>query len=267
MAYSKTDKRLLMSLINHRYECEMTMANLLLAKEGSVLLFIWPSTFVEGSSFQKARVEIASEYRIIWLAKLPEDTFSNKKIYTYAVALIKERDVCEKAKLMEIVRDDYGWKIGKYVELSNDRIIKGNWSVYTPSKFVESEIRRGCLSSKELNSDGVGKKVLHSSKVDKRGKWQPSVRFVKNFKESLNYNKRAQKGDIVVCRVGKSAGFWCVNQYNNILISDCLLVIPYERGIIKKIKDNSENGRLKIPVYGVAVPYITAKDIRIILSK
>lgn len=267
MAHSKTDKRLLMSLINHRYECEMTMANLLLAKEGSVLLFIWPSTFVEGSSFQKARREIAREYKIIWLAKLPKDTFSNKKIFTYAVVLIKERDIRENTKLMEIERDDCGWKITNHVELSNDRIVKGNWSVDVRSELVEIEIRRGRLSSKELNSDGVGEKVLHSSRLDEKGRWQPAIRFVENFKELSNYEKKAQKGDVVVCRVGKTAGFWYINQHNNILISDCLLVIPYKKGLIKKFRDNSENGRLKIPVYGVTVPYITAKDIRIMLSK
>lgn len=267
IAHSKTNKRLLMSLINHRYECEMTMANLLLAKEGSVLLFIWPSTFVEGSSFQKARREIVEEYKIIWLAKLPEDTFSNKKIFTYAVALIKERDVHKNAKLMEIKRDDSGWKVSKYIELSNERIVNGNWSIYAQSEFVELKIRRGVLSSKELNNDGVGKKVLHSSRLDEKGRWQPSIRFVESFKEPFNYERKAQKGDVVVCRVGRTAGFWYINQHDNILISDCLLVIPYKKGLIKKIKDNSENGRLKIPVYGVTVPYITAKDIRIMLCK
>ena len=267
MAHSKTEKKLLSSLINHRYECEMTMANLLLAAEGSVLLFIWPSTFVEGSSFQKARQEIASEYKVIWIAKLPEDTFSTKKIFTYAVALIKERDVKKNTKLMKIERDNSKWKISEDIELFNDRILEGNWSTNVQKEFTECEIIRGRLSSKELNSDGVGEKVLHSSGLGENGGWQPSLRFVRKFKEFSKYEKSAQKGDIIICRVGRTAGFWYINPYDNILISDCLLVIHYREDIIKKIKNNSENGKLKIPVYGVAVPYITAKDIRTMLSK
>ena len=75
---------------------------------------------------------------------------------------------------------------------------------------------------------------------------------------------KAKKGDVLINRIGKAAGYWCINEVDDIAISDCLLIL---KDITKKMldilkKNSDHNGRLKIPKRGVSVSYITADDVK-----
>ena len=110
----------------------------------------------------------------------------------------------------------------------------------------------------------MGQEILHCA-TKKGEKWKPSKRYY----DDLAINKRivkAKKGDVLINRIGKDAGYWYVNDIDNIAISDCLLLLRNTtKKMLNVLKRNSDNnGRLKITERGVSVPYITADDIQLL---
>ncbi len=253
---------------NHRYESEMTQANFLLAKEGTVLLFIWPSTFVEGNSYYQARVDIAKEYTINWIAKLPEDTFgSSSRISTYAVAMTKENSKEKETFYWEISRDETGWKEVRKDRILHENVKNGDWNPREKKTGTTSAtVLRGNIFSRQLTNDGKDgdRMVLHCTGKCETDSWRPAVRYVKrNF--SCQSRRQVKKGDIIICRIGKAAGYWCRNPYEEALISDCILAIPYKTEVAEKLNQFSKSGKLDVPIRGVSTRYITAEDIKRLL--
>jgi len=95
----------------------------------------------------------------------------------------------------------------------------------------------------------------HRIAAKKQEQWIPSVRYSENLDKNTIY---AENGDIIVCRVGKSAGQWCVYSGDRVAISDCLFCIKDPNGTVKmRIKGM----RYNIALRGVSVRYITKNDI------
>lgn len=248
-------------LLNKRYECEMVQANMLLAHEGSVLMFILPYTFVAGASFQKIRCQIATDYSVLAIVKLPFTTFGRGKINTVAIVLQKGGK-CNKTIIYNADHKEK-WKFDEINKISSKEIERGNWwSIRQELRGDKINIIRGNISSDCFVE--MGQEILHCA-TKKGEKWKPSKRYY----DDLAINKRivkAKKGDVLINRIGKDAGYWYVNDIDNIAISDCLLLL---RNTTKKmlnfLKRNSDNnGRLKITERGVSVPYITADDIKLL---
>lgn len=258
---------LLTALGNKRYENEMTWANLLLAHPGSVLLFILPLTFIEGDTYKRAREEITRDYTINWIAKLPENVFGQSGIATYALAITQEGQHKGTTIYWEIYSDEDGWHRKNERQIGQQDVCNGNWSDFQLLPIDDSiSIARGKLSSKELKRNGNhgDVKVLHCTGACKDGDWEPVVRYAR-CNTLRTVEKVARQNDIVICRIGKSAGYWCKNSHGNILISDCILLIPFEKKVFDKLRKCSKDGRLKVPIRGVTTKYITARDIKKIL--
>lgn len=246
-----------------RYECEMLQANLFLAHEGSILLFILPNTFVEGDSLQKARCQIAHDYQICDIIKLPVNTFGKGKINTFAITMKKGTTPSSPTNLYE-ARKNSNWQLIKQGQMPYYKIAHGNWwptfDIYRLDKILT--LYRGNISSAVFV--GSGEQILHSaSKTDVA--WKPSVRYYNP--ETVKKVKRAEIGDILVNRVGRGAGYWCQNFIPNIAISDCIIVVKNSfNGLLKLFQTHSRlDGRLCIPHRGVTTPFITAQDIRRII--
>lgn len=248
-------------LLNKRYECEMMQANMLLAHESSVLLFILPYTFVAGGSFQRARCQIAKDYSVLSIVKLPVTTFEKGKINTFAVVLQK-KEPCYQTMTYNAIYDD-GWKINKIKEIDEIEVRKGNWW-FTKNTIETGKIKifRGNVSSEKFKEKG--QVVLHCA-AKKTGKWAPSVRFYDGSAVKKNIVK-AKKGDILINRIGRDAGYWNINEIDNISISDCLLVLPnITQKMLKILEKNSDKGgRLKIPRRGITTSYVTAEDVKLL---
>lgn len=252
-------------LINKRYEAEMTQANLFLAHESSVLLFILPNTFVEGETLRKARRQISNDYEICEIIKLPSNTFEKGKINTFAIIMRKGVSLEHHTNLYE-ANNDEKWNIMKIGEMSYCDVLDGKW--WFESNYGEEcekiNIHRGNLSSSDFVSSG--EKVLHNASKGKQI-WKPSVRYydVKKINPRIVW---ANKGDILVNRVGKGAGYWCRNSCEDIAVSDCIIVVKNASdSLVRKFIENSDaDGRLRIPLRGVATPYITAQDIKRIVN-
>lgn len=253
-------------LIVKRYEGEMTQANLFLAHTGSILLFILPSTFVQGESFRKDRHQIAGDYRICSIVKLPSNTFGQGRINTFAIIMEKGVSAHIDTNIYEAKNSDK-WEIESLTQISYQDIIQGSWWLNSePLRRKEClNLHRGTISSNDFVNQG--ETVLHNA--SKTGEiWEPSVRYYNKSKVTSNIT-RAKKGDILVNRVGKSAGYWCQNFIPDVAVSDCIIVIQdTSADLIEAFRKlSASDGRLKIPIRGVVTPYITAQDIRKILTK
>lgn len=251
------DSRIDKKLINKRYENEMLQANLLLAKQGGMLLFILPSTFIEGISNKGIRKILGEKYSICSLFQLPKDIFGNGRISTWAMCLknIQPDNRCVCVYRIEHAEDGYIRK--KIAEVDRKHIKSGNWLGDNENNRKNSlKIYRGTLHSKKFSDNG--NKVLHCGVCELGKEWRPSVRFC-----HTNVGKKAKLGDIIINRIGKCAGYWCINDEEEVLVSDCIIVIKNERdNLIKKLEEQSEHHRLKIPVYGTTTQYITVEDIK-----
>lgn len=83
---------------------------------------------------------------------------------------------------------------------------------------------------------------------------EASIRYVS---EEVETSVFAEKGDILVSRIGKSAGHWCIYDGDKTPISDCLYRIKDPKGTVhEKIKGRKFN----FPLKGVATRYITMDD-------
>lgn len=110
-----------------------------------------------------------------------------------------------------------------------------------------------------------GEKVLHCSNQVISNRWTPGVRYCKDA-ERLQRCHKAQKGDIVINRIGKYAGYWTVCK-EEVYISDCLIAFRAKDGssLYSLFCKHSEDGRVCVPLKGVSVRYISAEDVTNIL--
>ena len=69
----------------------------------------------------------------------------------------------------------------------------------------------------------------------------------------------AESGDIIISRIGKSAGQWCIYHGERIPISDCLYRIKDPTGIISS---RLQGHKYDLPPKGVATRYITINDFK-----
>lgn len=252
-----------LGLFGKRYEEEMIQANFFLAHESSVLVFILPNTFVEGYSCIKARCQIAKDYNILSIIKLPSNAFGRGAINTFAIIMSKG-NVNRQAILYQANNID-GWSINQIGKVVYGDILKGKWWLgqEISSKTENIIIYRGNISSNLFAEKGDI--VLHNTKEMKCScKWQPSIRYYNSKNLICN---RARKGDILINRIGKAAGYWCSNTIEGVIVSDCIIVVVNTIKDLDKIFfDNSDkDGRLKVPIRGLATPYVTAQDIKNII--
>lgn len=250
------------SVLCSRYECEMMYANTLLAKEGTLIIAILPTTFVEGELYLKYREKLAEEYEINLLVKLPSDVFSKGEISAYAVVLRKSS--CEKKRptsVGEAIFDDLVWKISCERNVPVDSVQKGIWNplrvqVADQKKKVD-QIFRGNISSVYFSENGD--KILHCSSKFEEGEWVPSQRYCSGYQtETPRY---VTSGDIIINRIGKNAGYWTKYSGEKQLVSDCLIVIRGGKQIEEFLACHSVEGRLAVPIRGVATKYISISDL------
>lgn len=242
-------------LTKKRFECQMMNANLSLMHSQSWMLIILPSTFIVGSSFLKARREIASAYKVHSVVRLPDDTFGSHLIKTYAVILNGSvDDTLTKTYMARHKRQE--WELGEENEMAYDGVKAGIWYGKEISvNPIDVEVFRGTISSSEFTDAGLP--VYHCAQYGKK-KWKPSIRYVDG---GFGERKRAKRGDVIIDRVGHSCGYWNICDEEDILVSDCIIVIRRKRGIIKCLNKISLDGRLDIQPRGVATKFITKEDI------
>lgn len=251
------------AILSSRYECEMMYANTLLATEGSIIVAILPTTFIEGDLYCKYRKKLAEEYQIHSLIQLPQNVFSRGEINSYAIIISKNAQ--GSSMQTQFGRADFRgqWEITFLEDIDSEKIRSGIWNPQSIFMLNEPKchirnIFRGNISSSFFSDEG--EKILHCSSLFSEGQWVPSVHFCQNV-DSKN-QKFARKGDILINRIGKSAGFWTKYHGDKCLVSDCIIVISGEPGIEAYLNRYSKNGRISLPIKGVATKYISISDLK-----
>ena len=236
-----------------RMEIEMLFANLHLLESGGVLMIIMPSSFVEGDSYRNLRKRISLNYHINKIIKLPLESFGKKMINTYAIEIINKKTLNSKTQ-MGLLCSLKEKKISYCCKIKKKEMNTGNWSNQVHCKEKLLDVKRGNVSSQSFAKNGV--EILHTAKINNGVKWSPSKRFFIPESDNIVY---VEKGDIIISRVGKSAGKWFrYFEEKRVPISDCLFRIKDPEGVIY---NTIKNEKYSIPLKGVATRYITIDDI------
>lgn len=241
------------SIVTNRLEIEMLYANLSLLQYEGILVIILPSSFITAERYKKYRAFLANNYQVLSIYELPLDTFGAKRIKTHALIIKNKVPSNYKTYSYQIIYNNNNYELCGKVNISQKSMKTGEWDrAFTQIKHndVNFVCKRGNISSNMFSDDG--QEVLHTARLN--DKWKPSIRHTKcNIKNPVY----AEKGDIIISRIGHSAGSFCVYDGGKKPISDCLYVIKDEFGAIAKVL---ENKHYSIPLRGVATPYITAND-------
>lgn len=251
--YTELYSNIFYSYSTSRLENEMLLANLNLLKDKGTLLIILPSTFIEGDTNKSIRKLLGNNYYIERIIRLPDDTFGTSNIKSYA--LIIKNEICTNyvTRYNSIENQNNTLLIKENGVILQKHIRYGEW--INENKQIEEKKLisfRGKISSSLFCDKGIP--VLHTSK--KRTPWSPSIRYVSNYEIQ---NIFVENNDILISRIGKSAGSWIKYTGERMLISDCLIVIKDSNSnIYNKIKGKEFFHLVK----GVATPYITLKDFR-----
>lgn len=242
-----------------RYEYEMLLANMLMAHEGSYVLLVLPSTFVIGKTAQKARCGITNDYYVYAVIELPGNTFGPAKINTFALILKKEKKCNKPTYLFRVMHDD-AWTIKKTGEMPLNMIKSGAWWPQLANHTAHTaKLCRGNISSNHFRVSGS--KVLHCA-AKKEGPWEPSIRYYDSQLVERNV-VLANQNDVLVNRIGKAAGFWCIHAHDPIPVSDCIIIVrdPSPQTIAALEASSQADGRLNVPIRGLSTPYISSEDI------
>lgn len=234
-----------------RIEIEMLIANLLLLKEDGVLLIILPSTTVDGTSAMNVRRTIAAKHHIHSIIDMPLNAFWPHRIKCSALIIEKRKNDRHIATQLFSMNSQY--TLTKVGSIDHNDIANGNWSETKPKNKPSFLIHQGKISSQMFSQ--TGQEVLHSGKY--AANWSPCVRFTR-VPEQNTKMIYAETGDILISRIGASAGQKAIYNGPEKLISDCLLIIK------KPTKEETTN-ILKMDmrklVKGLSTPYVTATNI------
>ncbi len=236
-----------------RLEIEMLIANLRLLDNEGVLMIIMPSSFVNAETHVKIRRHIASEYSLKKVIRLSEEVFGAARINCYALYISKKEPRNQKTTFCCVVSNRGDFALSNSEVISQENVRAGNWDkeFQSTKSEISLPIKRGTISSNQFIS--LGTPVLHTAKLTEI--WQPTIRYIERKPERVVY---ANVGDIIVSRIGKSAGQWWRNDIGEILISDCLFCIKNPDDTIYNIIKGS---KYTFPLKGISTRYITMADL------
>ena len=235
-----------------RLEIEMLLANLRLLAEQGTLMIIMPSTFVAAESHYKIRAYLGQEFYIQKIIHMPDEIFGSAKISSCALVIKRDKSQRRYTKRFYVAIENNKYFISKPTNIPQSLIRDGKWdgTLLPDSKTIKLTFRRGNISSQFFQDKGVP--ILHTAKI--QYPWEPSIRYVATSNEMMVC---AESGDIIVSRIGKSAGQWYKYNGPKVLISDCLYVIKDPTGDVAR-KLNGQ--QYSYPLKGVATRYITMAD-------
>lgn len=253
-------------LAKGRIETEMLIANASLVRDGGYLLIVMPSSVIEAESFQSVRKYLLTEFKVEYIIKLPDNTFGTSAIRSYALILKK----CKHCSISyKVISAKIDWISNKKMRLStkkniNSKELSKMWCLSLKlgaQKCSDHQIFRGVINSSYFSKDGIP--VLHIAAPKLNGtQWVPGIRKFSSAKLQDNI-PFAESGDIIIGRVGRSAGFWCKYSGPKLVISDCLIVVRSSDPdkTVRLLQKVSEGQRLTSILRGVTTSYLTQKDI------
>lgn len=240
-----------------RIEVEMLIANLISLKPNGILLAILPTTFIKGPSSIITRKKLATAHTVQSIIDLPNNAFSPEKIKCSAIIVKKEKNTLNTPTSVYSMDNKYVIHYGS--KISSEQINTGVWGENNCPSSHPLSIRQGSVSTSCFSNNG-SIEVLHTSKRDDN--WTPSVKHIEKLPTNQNIIT-AEDGDIIISRVGASAGQKCIYHGLPKLVSDCLLVV---KNLTEEEKTLFLAQDLCAIVCGLSTPHITINSINNLYS-
>ncbi len=237
-------------------------------KKNGVLALILPDGFFTNNCLKSFREFIVSNYQIAKVFELPSNIFEYTKAKTHIIILENKEPISSIIKL-------YAYNEQNIVITKEDAIRRMDYSYYkeldTDSKetkaletFNNIELFRGRPKYKLNNIEK--KYILHTTDFKlRKGLFRNRLKSINKIQE---YEGRiAQKGDIVLARVGSSClGNIGIVETGYFVITDCVFVIRIKDANFRKIVYHalkSEIGQKWIQTHakGVAARHITLEEV------
>jgi type I restriction enzyme M protein len=234
-----------------RVEIEMLIANLMVLKDNGTMLIILPSTVVNGHNSINIRKVIARNHTIHVIVDLPKNAFSPERVKCSALIIGKTSN--SKKSSTQYYRIEENLQMIKKHEISAQSILSGSWMGDYQIHNSSFTIKQGGISSNYFCSEGEIE-LLHTGK--KSNAWQPTRKQSKLPDERSCI--KADNGDIIISRIGASAGQKCVYKGDPIYISDCLMII---KAPTAEILERITALDLTLLAKGLSTPYIAAYDV------
>lgn len=235
-------------------------------KKGGKVGIILPNGILKNKVFSAIRKSVNESYTIKSVITLKPYTFD--KTETYASILIIEKSKPQQENQISFYQlDNYKLtKLGEKPIRDNDYIFEWNIENIDPNciklnSFIEN-IFRGKYSSKYIKNN-PSLKIFHTTNFEEcNSKYVPLDFHVTKG----NPKEYAQKGDIVIGRVGRNS-FQKIKlvQNNYVQISDCIIVIrpikKYTKYVYDLLKSDFAQNYLNSKSKGTGAKYITYQHI------
>ena len=242
--------------------------NLLLIRNGGELGIILPDGLLTSHQFKHFRKHLINNYEIRGVIELPDKVFKKTEAKTHILVIRKTKPI---GNDITLYKSNYDGQIVDKIKVranmlehrmdfSYNKWATSNLDTGLRLEEVANKVFRGKFSKKELVSSKYD--FIHTSDLDK----SVSYKSFKSDKKLIKKYECAQKGDIVISRVGKR----CLDRVlivekGVVMVSDCLYVIrtndKYRQVVIDTLTSKYGKEWIKAHAHGVCAKVISKSDL------
>lgn len=243
--------------------------NLRFLKNGGKLGLILPDGIIAGEKLANLRKALTTTHRIERVIELPRRIFQNTDAKAHIMVISKNTLSEETIKIQKL--NAYG-KLSKTIELPLDKAsIRLDYSYLSALRTKSTKktfairdvtqlLKRGTFSS--IQRKNLDLKILHTTDFTNERLTVPRKFITKKTETTTGNFIFAQKGDILIGRVGRNLNqkIWRVTT-GSVIISDCIFLLRIDPIYADRVFDFliSANGRecLAGIAHGVGASFIT----------
>jgi type I restriction enzyme M protein len=243
--------------------------NLLCLPSKGTLGIIVPDSLVSAAKYAGFREQLLSRYDVLRAIRLPKDSFRGTGALAHILVVSKKVPGTREVVLSELAslhgelnsitvsRDSILDRIDYRYYVSETRACSG-----MTLSDVAASVHRGTLSSAEIRATTAF--VLHTTDVvlESRGRWLDFSKRTKDAKKLSGRTIIAEKGDILVARVGRNMEIKVTGVgAGQVALSDCLFRVrvqpEYRNVVLEALSSKAGAEWIAAHAYGVAASHLT----------
>lgn len=249
--------------------------NLRLLRRGGVLGIIVPDSIVSADKYRNFRTELLKRYQIRSATRLSRGSFGGTDALAHI--LVIENSTPTSAPIALSLLDKAGARTSDLLVEHSQAAHRLDYQFHFAKSAVSqlgvrlgdiaTDLRRGSLNSAEAKK--ASNFVLHTTDLHQgnRGQWLDFSRRRFKFPEAKSgLVTRAEAGDIVVARVGRTAHEKVIGiGAGSVVLTDCLYrlrVAPtLQDAVLQALSSPEGRAWLELHAYGVAARQLTKTDL------
>ncbi len=249
--------------------------NLRLLQPGGILGIIVPDSIVSADKYKNFRTELLNRYQIRSAIRLSRGSFGGTDALAHI--LVIENSAPNGAPIALTLLDESGAKtpglLVEYSQAAHRLDYQYHFAEATAGQQgtrlgdIAVDLRRGSLNSAEAKN--ASHFVLHTSNLDSdnRGQWIDfSGRHFRFPVAKSGPVTRAEAGDIVVARVGRTAHDKVIGiSAGSVVLTDCLyrlrVATSKQDAVLRALSSPEGRSWLELHAYGVAARQLTKSDL------